>query len=99
MPIETNLYLCLFLLLSLIHISNLILAMQQHFHTNPADLLAAIGPHIGPCCFEVDPPVGTAFAEAFPKADCVLPGKKPGKQQLDLTRASAYQLYLSLIHI
>lgn len=79
-------------------VTNLILAMQQHFHTNPADLLAAIGPHIGPCCFEVDPPVGTAFAEAFPKADCVLPGKKPGKQQLDLTRASAYQLYSAWVN-
>lgn len=74
-------------------VTHMIQAMQTHFDTRPADLLAAIGPHIGPCCFEVDPPVGQAFAEAFPKADCVLPGKKPGKQQLDLTRASAYQLY------
>lgn len=74
-------------------VTRLIEAMQTRFDTWPADLLAAIGPHIGPCCFEVDPPVGQAFAEAFPAAGCVLPGHKPGKQQLDLTRASAYQLY------
>lgn len=74
-------------------VTNLIDAMVAMYQTQPQDLLAAIGPHIGPCCFEVDPPVGQAFAEAFPTAGCVLPGKKPGKLQLDLTRASAYQMY------
>jgi len=35
--------------------------MQMHFGTNPRDLLAAIGPSIGPCCYEV----GTEFATQF----------------------------------
>ena len=74
-------------------VTNLIDAMTAMYQTRPQDLLAAIGPHIGSCCFEVDPPVGKAFADAFPKAGCVLPGQKPGNQQLDLTRASAYQMY------
>ena len=65
-------------------VTNLIDAMTAMYQTRPQDLLAAIGPHIGSCCFEVDPPVGKAFADAFPKAGCVLPGQKPGKQQLDL---------------
>lgn len=31
-----------------------VLAMQEQYSTNPADCLVAIGPSIGPCCYEVD---------------------------------------------
>lgn len=37
-------------------------AMTREFGSRPADLLAGIGPSIGPCCFEVDSPVRDAFA-------------------------------------
>jgi len=30
--------------------------------TKPSDLVVAIGPHIGPCCFEIGPEVATRFA-------------------------------------
>ncbi len=42
--------------------------MQMHFATNPRDLLAAIGPSIGPCCYEVGTEVATQFLSQFPDA-------------------------------
>jgi YfiH family protein len=42
--------------------------MQMHFRTNPRDLLAAIGPSIGPCCYEVGTEVATQFLSQFPDA-------------------------------
>jgi polyphenol oxidase len=42
--------------------------MQMHFGTNPRNLLAAIGPSIGPCCYEVGTEVATQFLSQFPDA-------------------------------
>ncbi len=42
--------------------------MQMHFATNPRDLLAALGPSIGPCCYEVGTEVATQFLSQFPDA-------------------------------
>jgi hypothetical protein len=42
--------------------------MHMHFDTKPADLLAAIGPSIGPCCYEVGTEVATQFLSQFPDA-------------------------------
>jgi YfiH family protein len=39
--------------------------MQMHFATDPRDLLAAIGPSIGPCCYEVGTEVATQFLSQF----------------------------------
>ncbi len=40
--------------------------MTKEFGTNPKDILAGIGPSIGPCCFEVGPEVYTQFEEHLP---------------------------------
>lgn len=37
--------------------------MRREFGTYPGDLLAGVGPSIGPCCFEVDAPVRDEFAK------------------------------------
>ena len=42
--------------------------MQMEYGTRPADLLAALGPAIGGCCYEVRTEVATAFISQFPNA-------------------------------
>jgi len=42
--------------------------MQMQFGCNPADMLAAIGPAIGGCCYEVGTEVASEFRSQFPNA-------------------------------
>jgi len=43
-------------------------AMQREFSSRPSDLLAAIGPSIGPCCYEVGAELVTQFTSQFADA-------------------------------
>lgn len=66
--------------------------MQNQYGSNPRDLLAAIGPSIGKCCYEVD----TATAEAFRSHNHVetflFPGNRKGHWMLDLAEANRRQI-------
>ena len=42
--------------------------MRFEFGTRPEDVIAAVGPAIGPCCYEVGPEVAQAFLGQFPNA-------------------------------
>jgi polyphenol oxidase len=42
--------------------------MQMHFATRPSDLIAAIGPAIGGCCYEVGTEIAVNFKSQFPNA-------------------------------
>jgi hypothetical protein len=42
--------------------------MRMEFGTQPRDVIAALGPAIGRCCYEVGPEVAQAFAAQFPTA-------------------------------
>jgi YfiH family protein len=42
--------------------------MRMEFGTHPRDVVAALGPAIGRCCYEVGPEVAQAFAAQFPPA-------------------------------
>jgi len=42
-----------------------VVTMRDAFGSNPADLIAGIGPSIGPCCYEVGQDVIDAASEAF----------------------------------
>lgn len=42
--------------------------MQMEFGTRPEDVLAALGPGIGRCCYEVGPEVAKEFQAQFPNA-------------------------------
>ena len=58
-----------------------------------ADLVVAIGPSIGPCCYEVDAPVIERLEAAFPGGwEPSATPKGPGKWMLDLWRANLDQL-------
>lgn len=60
--------------------------MQSDFGSDPADLLAAIGPSIGPCCFEVGEEVAAEFRRAFPEwqEELIRTGEEEGKYYVDL---------------
>lgn len=61
--------------------------MREHFHSDPKDLIAAIGPSICVDCYEVSEEVAEQFREGFPE-DVLRPGKAEGKYQLDLWKAN-----------
>jgi YfiH family protein len=54
-------------------------AMRGQFGSKPMDLHAAIGPGIGPCCYEVGPEVAAQFGQ-------------PGRAHVDLGQANRRQL-------
>ncbi|MBL8684771.1 MAG: peptidoglycan editing factor PgeF [Myxococcales bacterium] len=57
----------------------------------PSNAIAAIGPSIGPCCFEVGEDVASAIAEA--SGDGVVLRRGPQKPHVDLWRAVERQLH------
>ena len=64
-------------------------AMAHKFGSRPEELLAAIGPSIGPCCYEVDQPVADAFAARTDwKPECFLRDCGDGKYMLNLWEAN-----------
>ena len=74
----------------------LVAALVEQGAARPERLRAAIGPSIGPCCYEVDEPVVGPLRAAFPEAweGWVHPGApgRPGHWSLDLWTANADQL-------
>ena len=67
-------------------------AMQAAYGTRPEDCLAAIGPAIGPCCYEVGPEVAAQFRTAFPAFAGEILAEREGHIHLDLWQANRRQL-------
>jgi YfiH family protein len=63
-----------------------IATLAERYGSRPSDLRVALGPAIGPCCFEVGPEVAAVFAAS---AVIERPGRKP---HVDLKRAQREQL-------
>jgi hypothetical protein len=75
----------------------LVHAMTATFRSNPGDLVAVVGPAIGPCCYEVGQEVVDAVRAAFPAADTLLTKPANGtdgaaQQHFDLWSANHWQL-------
>lgn len=60
--------------------------MKEVYGTNPADIVAGIGPSIGKCCFQVDDPVVKLFREQIAFADEIIfdDVTEKGKYKIDL---------------
>jgi YfiH family protein len=68
-------------------------ALAREFGARPGDLQVALGPAIGPCCFEVGDEVTAAFLAQFADArerGVVVPSPRgaPGKSHVDLKAAN-----------
>ncbi len=67
-------------------------AMQRAFGTSPSGCLAAIGPSIGPCCYEVDERVVREVEGSFPNPGRLLRRCGPGKWKFNLWEANRQSL-------
>jgi YfiH family protein len=68
-------------------------AMVAQLGSNPADIIAAIGPAIGPCCYEVGAEVMSAAAIAFTEADSLFRRNgRPDHAHFDMGEANRRQL-------
>lgn len=70
-------------------------AMERTYGSRPADILAAVGPSIGPCCYEVDDvvadPLKAYYGVASTQCLTPVPGKE-SKYMLDLWEANRQDL-------
>ena len=65
--------------------------MQREFSCRPENILGAVGPAIGPCCYEVDENVMRSMRVASWR-DFVRSGGRPGRWMLDLPGINGRQL-------
>lgn len=68
-------------------------AMQAQFGSKPETIIAAIGPAIGPCCYEVGPEVISAGEAALTSADSLFtPNGRANHARFDMWAANRQQL-------
>lgn len=67
-------------------------AIKYKYGIEPESLVAAIGPSIGRCCYEIGSEVGTLFAQKFEEADEYLFKSGSDKYHLDLQRVNELML-------
>src|SRR4029434_4183370 len=83
-------------------------SLEHEFGTKPADIVAAIGPSIGPCCYEVGTELVDAFAAASHERYLIdrwflAPAPPRGSRErpnlrLDVAGANRDQLLLAGVH-
>ena len=72
---------------------NTVRALEKAFGSSPGDIIAGLGPSIGPCCYRVGPEVIGEFENTFPMTKEIIVNKSDdGTGYLDLWRANFDQL-------
>ncbi len=66
--------------------------MVEAFACGAEKIRAALGPCIGPCCYEVDGPVEASFLRGGLPWESFASGRGPGKWALDLQEANTFLL-------
>lgn len=72
--------------------ANMVDSMRENYNSRPEDILVAIGPSIGPCCYEVGENVIEKFNENFTKVDKLVKPIGSGKWMLNLWEANKVAL-------
>ncbi|MBU5438163.1 peptidoglycan editing factor PgeF [Tissierella sp. MSJ-40] len=70
---------------------NIIKNMIKYYSSDPQDIMAVIGPSIGPCCYEVGKDVEELFLDRYPNYDSILI-KRGNKIYLDLWKVNRTNL-------
>ena len=63
-------------------------SLVKEFGSRPEELVAAVGPSIGPCCYEVGRDVADAVQGAFSDSGALLSSRHLGRRHLDLWAAT-----------
>lgn len=66
--------------------------LEKDFSSRKSDLLVAIGPAIGPCCYQVAAPVWRAFAGFLDRLSLLRPHPEKDRWLLDLSLVNRLQL-------
>lgn len=72
--------------------ARMVAVFLERFSSRPEDILAVIGPAIGPCCYQVDTPVFDAFSAMPGAARFIRPCNGRGHWMLDLALANRLQI-------
>jgi polyphenol oxidase len=67
-------------------------ALHSEYGSRPHDMVAAIGPSIGPCCYEVGQEVASAVRGAFESPEALLRQRAVGRVHFDLWAANVHWL-------
>lgn len=76
------------------NIAGAMVEAMQRLGCQPGNIIAVIGPAIGPCCYEIGPEVVTEVQQNFTEADYLLSHANPatGQAHFDLWAANRHQL-------
>ena len=69
--------------------ANLVQTMHKAYGSDPADILACVGPGISACCFEVGPDIADLFTDRFPWAEEFLYAYPQARPHIDLKGINA----------